>query len=100
MDDISLPEALQKAESELKLATAQKFIVTPNPEMCLYTTGDERYRRDILDRAFLALPDGFGLKIGAWVLGERLRHRVTGVDFTYGLMERAAGNGWRVFLLG
>ncbi len=100
VDDISLIKALQKVESEFASSTVQNFIVTPNPEICLYAREDEHYRRDILDKAFLALPDGFGLKIAARIFGERLQNRITGVDFTDALMERASQAGWRVFLFG
>ena len=103
VDDVSLTEAIEKVDSmlvQISNLNQRFYITTPNPEICLYATRDEYYRRDILDKAFLALPDGFGLKIAARMFGERLRNRVTGVDFTYALMERAAQNGWRVFLFG
>ncbi|KKT46121.1 MAG: Glycosyl transferase, WecB/TagA/CpsF family [Parcubacteria group bacterium GW2011_GWC2_44_17] len=100
VDDISLQDALQNIEMELSSSASQNFVVTPNPEICLLAEKNEEYRRHILGLAFLALPDGFGLKIAAWILGTRLKNRVTGVDFIYGLMERASQKGWRVFLFG
>ncbi|MFA6131577.1 MAG: WecB/TagA/CpsF family glycosyltransferase [Patescibacteria group bacterium] len=52
----------------------QKIIVTPNPEFLLLARRDKEFA-DILNRADLSLPDGFGLK-----LVSHLRHRHTGVD--------------------
>ncbi len=127
VDDVSLRQALERVEKELVqaanlnqradphpyeegtqvnpppyegVAGGVAYITTPNPEICLYALKDEHYRRDILDKAFLAIPDGFGLKIAAWIFGERLRNRVTGVDFTEALMEQAAQTSARVFLFG
>lgn len=110
VDDVSVDEALVRIEEFLSTPPVSppyeggvrggRYITTPNPEICLYALKDEHCRRDILDKAFLALPDGFGLSIAAWILGTRLRNRVTGVDFTCALMKRAAKRGWRVFLFG
>ena len=111
IDDISLEQALEKTREFLvssikysantadKQVSSIKYIVTPNPEICLQAKKNQRYQ-NILNNAFLSLPDGFGLKIGARVLGQRLQNRVTGVDFTLELMKLAAEKNWRVFLFG
>ena len=98
IDDISLAQALEHAASSMTKAK-QCYIVTPNPEICLYAEKDEQCRQ-ILNNSFLSLPDGFGLKIGARLLGQKLKNRVTGVDFTLELMKLAIKENWRVFLFG
>ena len=103
VDDISLEDAVEKTASlflQDGIHQHGQYITTPNPEICLHGVKNDQYRRSVLNRSFLSLPDGFGLKLGAFVLGQRLHHRVTGVDFMIGLLERAAQEGWRVFLFG
>jgi N-acetylglucosaminyldiphosphoundecaprenol N-acetyl-beta-D-mannosaminyltransferase len=53
-----------------------------------------------LNRADLRVADGVGVLWAARLLGAPLRERVTGSDGIYAICERAAHQGWRVFLLG
>ncbi len=77
----------------------QHYIVTPNPEIVLMACRKGKLRA-IFDRADLALPDGFGLKIGAKILGQKLEHRLTGADFMLEIIAIAAEQGAPIFLLG
>ena len=100
IDDLSLKEVLEKATDFLANDTGQaKYIVTPNPEICLLAEQDHAYQH-ILNDAWLSLPDGIGLKLGAALLGEKLSNRVTGVDYSLALIKLAADHGWRIFLFG
>lgn len=74
-------------------------IVTPGPEFLLEATAHQKFR-DILNRADLSLPDGFGLHIGARMTGQKLHQRVPGADFVLDLMSIAAKRKSRVFLFG
>jgi len=98
VSDVSRSEALARVKNFLEDSN-QHYIVTPNPEIVLGAAKDHNLRR-ILNHADLALPDGFGLKIGARILGQKLRHRVTGADFMQSVIALAESEQWPVFLLG
>lgn len=76
-------------------ARGQKFtIFTPNPEIVLEATRDEKYR-DILNSATFNIPDGVGLKIV-----EPSLKIIKGRDLFLDLIKLAGRNDWKVFLLG
>jgi len=60
---------------------------------------DEPYRR-VLGQADLVFADGSGLKLGARLLGERIRDNVNGTDMFPVLCEALANTGKGLFLLG
>jgi len=76
IDDISLQKALRKVKGFFDDRDEPGYIVTPNPEICLKAEPDQDYQK-VLNNAFLSLPDGFGLKIGAMLLGQRLKNIIT-----------------------
>jgi len=77
----------------------QHYLVTPNPEIVLKSLSDKNLHF-ILNHADLSLPDGVGLKLGARILGQKLRNRIPGADAALAIMEMAATEAWPVFLLG
>jgi len=74
-------------------------IATVNPEFVMAAQSDAEFRRVLL-AADLCLPDGVGLLYAARRTGRRLPERVPGSELVYRLAERAAANGWPLFLLG
>ncbi len=74
-------------------------IATVNPEFVMAAQSDAEFRR-VLREADLCLPDGVGLLYAARRSGQRLPERVPGSELVYRLAERAAANGWPLFLLG
>jgi N-acetylglucosaminyldiphosphoundecaprenol N-acetyl-beta-D-mannosaminyltransferase len=74
-------------------------IATVNPEFVMAAQSDPVFRYT-LRTADLCLPDGVGLLYAARRLGRPLPERVPGSEFIYRLVERAAGRGWPLFLLG
>ena len=80
VDDVSLDTALRQARAFLSDGK-QHYIVTPNPEMVMLAKRDPSFRKVFID-ASLSLIDGVGLLLGMRLFGIRVRHRVTGVDFT------------------
>lgn len=76
----------------------QLKIYTPNPEICLKATKDEEFRA-VLDKADLNIPDGFGLKLGAKILGEKLHNRVTGVDLSKKILEEYKNSDLSIFII-
>lgn len=74
-------------------------VATVNPEFVMRARRDHAFR-DVLARADLCLPDGFGVIWAARQLGQPLPERIAGVDFIQALARRGAQAGWRFFLLG
>ncbi|KKR07589.1 MAG: Teichoic acid biosynthesis protein [Parcubacteria group bacterium GW2011_GWC2_39_14] len=95
IDDQPLEYFLEKTR-EFMASDAPHSVYTPNPEICLKAASSEEYK-DTLNSADLNLPDGFGLKLGAKILGTDLKNRVTGADFTRELLGQ--NNSARVFVL-
>lgn len=63
------------------------YLVTPNPEIILQARKDEELFY-ILNKADLAIADGFGLKVAGWFNGLNIT-RLTGSDLTLYLLELA-----------
>ena len=100
VDDCPLDEAVARcagwlAETDGPLAQ----VVTVNPEFVMTAQQDAAFRA-VINGAALATPDGVGLIWAARLLGQPLRGRTTGVALVGRLAELAAGQGYRLFLLG
>ena len=74
INKINYQETLKKIE-EFIIDKKQHYIVTPNPEIILKASRDIYYR-GILNNASLSLPDGFGLILGSWFLGDPIYHQL------------------------
>lgn len=74
-------------------------VVTLNTEM-LYRALHDRALRDLVNRADLVVPDGYGVVWAGRRLGRLLPERVTGIDLVLALAAYAAREKWRLFLLG
>jgi len=73
------------------------LIVTVNPEFTLAAKKDQLFR-DVLNRADLSLPDGFGLSLAALTYGQKLiRH--TGADLTVELLTYAEQNNLPIAII-
>ncbi|MEL6269771.1 MAG: WecB/TagA/CpsF family glycosyltransferase [Chloroflexota bacterium] len=72
---------------------------TVNPEFVMMAQRDPNFH-NILNRVDLCLPDGVGLVYAARYLRDPLPGRVTGSDGVPIIAQRAAQEGWRLFLLG
>jgi N-acetylglucosaminyldiphosphoundecaprenol N-acetyl-beta-D-mannosaminyltransferase len=73
------------------------LIVTPNPEIILSAQKDEELFY-LLNHADLSLADGFGLKIAAWLSGQKLQ-RLTGADLLPCLLEEANNKSRRLLII-
>jgi len=74
-------------------------VCTANPEFVMTARRQPEFMT-VLQNADLVLADGVGLLWAAKRLGTELPQRVTGSDGIYLLAERAAQQGWTLFLLG
>ena len=95
IDNVTQKEAVARALE----AGSVNVVFTPNALML------DACRRDgelvsLLNRASLSLPDGMGVVWAARRGGVPLKARVAGIEFGEALLERAAREGLRVFLLG
>lgn len=74
-------------------------ISTVNVEYLMIARRDAEFAR-VLRHSALRVPDSVGVLWAARWLGHPLRERVTGSDAIYGVAERCAREGFRLFLLG
>lgn len=74
-------------------------ICTVSPEFVMIAQDDPVFMQ-VLRSADLCVADGVGLLFAARYLGRPLPERVTGSDGVPRIAERAAREGWKLFLLG
>lgn len=75
-------------------------ILTLNPEIALYAEQHEDFRRKVLNKADLCIRDGFGLGIGAFILGTKTPKRLTGRELLDKILLLAINEDKSVYLLG
>lgn len=99
VDGITYAELLDQIAAWVEADDGAHQICTINPEFMMIARQDPNFRH-ILQRADLNVPDGVGLLWAARACGQRLPERVTGSDGVPMIAERAAQEGWRLYLLG
>lgn len=105
LDILGVPVDAITYESWLELigkwvkGAGARHVCTVNPEFIMVAQRDPNFF-NILNRAELCVPDGVGLLWAARRLGSPLPERVTGSDGLPIIAERAAQEGWKLFLLG
>ena len=97
-NDIALAHAVANAR-EIINTEKKAYIVTPNPEI-VWTARSHDALKAALEGAFLVLPDGVGVTLGAKILGTPLTERIPGIDFASALLKSIAADARRIFLLG
>lgn len=75
------------------------YVVTLNPEY-LYRAQKDIRLMEVVKSANLVTADGEGIVWACRVAGCPVPERVTGIDLMLRLVNRAAREGWKVFLLG
>jgi N-acetylglucosaminyldiphosphoundecaprenol N-acetyl-beta-D-mannosaminyltransferase len=94
INDLSLNEVINKIDTFL-LTNKKDYIVTPNPEICLISYRDKKFRR-IIQESLLAIPDGFGLKLVSLIWGRVLKNTTTGIDLSWQLLNHAEQNNYSI----
>jgi len=96
--DVTMDETLDWIARIIKRRTPT-YLVTANLDFATQASTDVELQR-ILIEAELVLCDGTPLVWTSRLTGHPLRERVAGSDLVPRLAERAAREGWRIFLLG
>jgi N-acetylglucosaminyldiphosphoundecaprenol N-acetyl-beta-D-mannosaminyltransferase len=77
----------------------QELILTLNTDHVVHLRRNGAFR-SAYRRATLVVPDGMPVVWTSRAAGLALPERITGTDLAEALVQRAAGEGWRLFLMG
>lgn len=99
IDPITFTGMLDQIAAWIAARDRAHQICTASPEFVMIAQDNPAFL-DVLRAADLCVADGVGLLFAARYLGYRLPERVTGSDGVPAIAERAARDGWRLFLLG
>lgn len=99
VDSLTMEQAEERV-AELVRSGGPRRIITLNPEFLYRAVREDHTLMELVERADLVTADGEGIVWGGRVAGTPFPERVTGIDLMLRLVERAAAEGWRVFLLG
>ena len=128
LDAVRYEDVLTAVEVFVQQEHRKYMIVTPNPEMIVYSQRHPAFK-SVLNAATMAVPDGIGVLWAAYYLslksaGNRffeglkalgtliqvlfkrkaiyrvLPMRVTGTDLLFKIVEASQKTGWRIYLLG
>ena len=98
LSPVSMQEALDRVETFIASGQPHQ-ILTTDANAILTSRNDPEYLQ-IMRGASMTTPDGFGVIWGARLLNLPIYERVTGVDMVTGICERAAKNGYKIYILG
>jgi N-acetylglucosaminyldiphosphoundecaprenol N-acetyl-beta-D-mannosaminyltransferase len=98
VDEVTFSQALD-AVGALVAAGRGGIVFTPNVDHVVIADHDERFSR-AYDTVDLSLPDGMPILWASRLLGRPLPEKISGSDLVMPLMDRAAREGWRVYILG
>ena len=97
-DRVALVDAVAEIEHRLDRGEAT-FVITANPEFVMLCRQD-REVAEVARRADLVVPDGTGVVVAAWLLGDPLPGRAPGRHLVDRLVALATERRLSVFLLG
>lgn len=97
-DNLTMEEAVSEG-MRLACGAGCHYVVTPNPEI-VEICRENPAANSAVNGASLVLPDGIGVIQGAKMLGTPLKEKTPGIEFASRLMEKLAGEGKSLFLLG
>ena len=98
IENVSFGDVMAKIAAFL-MVDELHIIATINPEFVVTAQRDEAFK-NILNSTDLNVPDGFGLKFGAWISRQKIGERITGVDLTWEICKLASEKGYSVYFLG
>lgn len=83
----------------LKRRGKKFYIVTPNPEMLVYASSSNSFKR-VLNGATVSLPDGIGVLVAGNISKKGIKERITGVDMMVEIVRRCSKEALSIGLLG
>jgi len=99
VDRLTMEQAVEKVADMVRAGKPGR-VITLNPEYLYRAVTAEPALLDLVRRAGLVTADGEGIVWAGRVAGTPFPERVTGIDLMLALVERAAAEGWSIFLLG
>jgi len=96
--DSLIKEKVLKKINQFLSDIKQHYIATPNPEMVVAAQKDNEFL-EILNKAELAVPDGFGLLLASRYLRRPIPERIPGVDLMLDICRIAEQKKYSVFLV-
>jgi len=99
IDCLSMERSVERV-SELIGAGRPRRVITLNPEILYRAVLSDHSLFDLINKADLVTADGEGIVWAGRVAGTPFPERVTGIDLMLRLVERAATEGWKIYLLG
>jgi N-acetylglucosaminyldiphosphoundecaprenol N-acetyl-beta-D-mannosaminyltransferase len=99
VDAITFDDLLATIDTWIRADDGAHQVCTVSPEFVMIAQDDPDFMR-VLHEADLCAADGIGLLFAARYLGHPLPERVTGSDGVPIIAERAAREGWSLYLLG
>ncbi|MEG0283084.1 MAG: WecB/TagA/CpsF family glycosyltransferase [Clostridia bacterium] len=76
------------------------FVVTANPETLMMAEGNLEFKKVLLDKETIIIPDGIGVVKGARMLGFNVKERIPGVELSEELLKYANELNKSIFLFG
>jgi N-acetylglucosaminyldiphosphoundecaprenol N-acetyl-beta-D-mannosaminyltransferase len=99
INDVTDDETIEFIASAIEARYFCRQLATVNVEFIMAAQDNAEFR-DVLNSTALNLPDSAGVTWAARRLGRPLRQRVAGVDTVERIAQRAAQDGWKIYLLG
>jgi len=96
------PVSQQDLKTEIKriLDAGEKRLFLNVNVNCLNQATEFSWLREFLNSAYLVFCDGYGVKVGGFLLGHHIPERITFGDWIYPLSSFASEHGYTLFLLG
>ncbi len=99
IDCLSMDQCIYRVAELIKAGGAHR-VITLNPEILYRAVQFDHSLLELINRADLVTADGEGIVWAGRVAGTPFPERVTGIDLMLCLVERAAAEGWKIYLLG
>ena len=98
IDPLPLQDLLGRMEQALR--ENQRLLIANVNTHALNLAAEHPDFRTLLNRADIVFCDGIGVRLGAWLTGQRLPHRYTPPDWIDELCRRCRDGGHSLFFLG
>jgi N-acetylglucosaminyldiphosphoundecaprenol N-acetyl-beta-D-mannosaminyltransferase len=98
IDSVTIDDVLRKIESYVTDGALRRTIMYANVHV-VNAAAKEKDVMEIINRADVVYPDGFGVVLGAKMLGGELPPRMTGADWIHDFCEFAEKKGYSLYII-